>query len=196
MGKAFAALVFVAVLTVLPSAPTRAGEAFKVEDLMAEMRLVHESKAYFTERRMMAMLNTPLETKGTLRYKAPDYLVKQTLQPHAEKLTVRGDLITIVEGRERLRSLSLSDAPQVSALVESIRGTLSGDLDALRRYYNVAVTGTIAGWALTLTPLEGDLAKLISTIKIAGTGNAIRTVDALEANGDRTVMTIFGEDHS
>lgn len=163
---------------------------------MAQMRGVHESKAYFTERRMMAMLDAPIVTKGTLRYEAPDYLVKQTLQPHAEKLTVHGDLVTIVEGRDRLRSLSLSDTPQVSALVESIRGTLSGDLAALQRYYDVAVTGTLDGWEMTLTPHDGDLAALVSTIKIAGEGNMIRTVDTREANGDQTIMTVFGEDHS
>jgi len=168
-----------------------ASEALTAEDVMAQMRLVRESHANFTERRTMAMLNAPLETKGTLRYEAPDYLVKQTLQPHAEKITVRGELLTIVEGHERLRSLSLSDSPQVTALVESIRGTLAGDLDALERYYQVAVTGSPAAWRLELTPKGEDIAALISSINISGQDGKIRTVDTLEINGDRTIMTVF-----
>lgn len=172
-----------------------AEDTLSAADVMAQMREVHESSAHFTERRTMAMLSAPLETRGTLRYEAPDMLVKHTLQPRQEKFTVRGDRLTVVEGRDRLRSLSLSDQPQIGALVESIRATLSGNLETLERYYTVAVTGTLDAWTLDLTPRDEDLAAFVTLIEITGAGAAIRTVDTRESNGDRSVMTVF-EDRS
>lgn len=184
-----------AVIAIFALAPARAGDALSAADVMAQMREVRESSAHFSERRTMAMLSTPLETKGTLRYEAPDILVKHTLQPRQEKFTVHGDRLTIVEGRDKLRSLLLSDQPQVGALVESIRATLSGNLETLERYYTVAVTGTLDAWTLDLTPRDEDLAAFVTLIEITGAGNAIRTVDTRESNGDRSVMTVF-EDRS
>ena len=57
--------------------------------------------------------------------------------------------------------LRLNDYPAIRAFVESIRGTLAGDLAALRRYYRVELEGTWSDWRLHLLPADQQMAELV-----------------------------------
>ncbi len=73
---------------------------------------------------------------------APGHLVKRTLTPKPETLTVEGDRLTIESAaRKERRTLRLQDYPVLWAFVESIRSTLSGDIGALERFYRVELEG-------------------------------------------------------
>ena len=75
-------------------------------------------------------------------------------------------------------------------LVESLRATLAGDLDALTRTYSVALTGNVARWRLTLRPLDASVAPLVERIEIGGAQAQVGTVEIFQPDGDRSVMTI------
>ena len=92
-------------------------------------------------------------------------------------------------GRQGAR-LSLSEFPEIGALVESMRATLAGDPATLDRFYVPTLTGTADDWSLQLEPRDPRLRKIVALIRIQGDGTSIRTVETLETDGDRTEMTI------
>jgi outer membrane lipoprotein-sorting protein len=139
----------------------------------------------------MAILNAPLESSGTLIYTAPGRLEKHTLVPRRESLVLERDRLTL-ENRERnqRRTFALQDQPVIWAFVESIRSTLAGDLATLSRFYQVTLDGSERQWRLTLKPVEPGMQNVVSEIRIDGSRNRVSTIEIIEAQGDRSVMTI------
>jgi hypothetical protein len=166
-----------------------ADDAWSIDALMRDLGHVERAQARFTEQKFAKVLRTPLESSGVLIYEAPDRMIKRTLQPKAETMTVDADKLTL-ERQGRSRTLRLQDYPTLWAFIESIRSTLKGDLAALERFYSVALSGDEQRWLLALTPKEAKMKRVITAVEISGTQGKIRTVKVQEAQGDRSVMTI------
>jgi outer membrane lipoprotein-sorting protein len=165
-----------------------------LKQLMLDLGQVRVAKAQFVERRYLSMLKEPLQFSGTLVYIAPDRLEKNTLRPKAESMVVDRDRLTIEgdSGRQR-RILVLPDHPEIWAFVESIRATLAGDLPTLNRFYKVSLEGRSEEWQLLLEPSEEKMRTMVKSIRISGKESSIRIVEILEADGDRSVMTVSSD---
>ncbi len=167
-------------------------EPWGLEQLMVELGRVQHSRAHFIERKYLKVLKSPLELTGTLAYDAPDRLVKRTLEPKPETLTVEADRLVIENPtRGRSRKLRLGEYPVLWAFVESFRSTLKGDLAALERFYQVALEGGPQRWQLSLTPRDPKMSAFIESIAIAGGRGRISRIEVREAQGDRSVMTVL-----
>jgi hypothetical protein len=162
-----------------------------VEELMRSLGHVKSAKAKFVERKELAILNAPLELSGTLIYTAPGRLEKHTLRPNPESLVLQQETLTIdSKAAGKRRTLALPDYPVVWAFVEAIRSTLAGDLQTLRRFYEVTLQGDERAWHLRLKPIEPKMQSVVTEIRIGGSANWISTIEVLETGGDRSVMTI------
>jgi hypothetical protein len=118
-------------------------------------------------------------------------LEKNTDGPVAEHLVVDGNRLFLQKPAENLdRSLWIDQMPEVQALVESIRGTLAGDLPALERHYSVGLDGSAEKWRLTLVPLSRRVQTFLKVVRLEGEGGDIRLVETVEANGDTSRMLI------
>jgi hypothetical protein len=161
---------------------------------MLDLGRVRVAKAQFAERRYLSMLKEPLQFSGTLVYIAPDRLEKNTLRPRAESMVVDRDRLTIEgDGGRQRRIMMLPDHPEIWAFVESIRATLAGDLTTLDRFYKVSLEGSSEEWQLLLEPSEAKMQAMVKSIRISGKASSIRIVEILEADGDRSVMTVFSD---
>lgn len=157
---------------------------------MARLGGVAERRARFTEEKRLAALKAPLRSEGQLVYRRPAHLEKITTAPIEESLMVDGDQLSVLTKGQPPVLISLAAEPEIRALVDAVRGSLSGDLAALSRSYAVTMTGTLAGWTLTLLPRDAGLAKLVSRIVVAGAGTDLWSVRIEEPNGDVSLMTI------
>ncbi len=166
--------------------------AFDVAQLMRLLHDAHPGRARFNETQNLAMLDRPLESSGELVFRAPDHLEKRTTSPGHEVLVADGDRVTLDRDGQR-QSLSLADYPQVAALVDSIRGTLSGDRAALERAFTLAVSGSAGAWRLALAPRGAAVAKLVKGITIEGAQGRVQRVEIEQADGDRSLMQIRPE---
>lgn len=165
-----------------------------VQQLMRELGAVKRSQSRFVERKYLKVLTAPLELRGTLSYVAPGNLVKRTLSPKPETLTVEGDRLTLEStARNGRRTLQLRDYPVLWAFVESIRSTLGGDIAALERFYRVELEGSRARWRLYLVPRDPDMRAVISLINIGGSRDRVQRIEVQETRGDRSVTTIVEE---
>lgn len=156
---------------------------------MARFAAIPERRASFRETRTFAALDQPLESTGTLLYRRPAYLEKDTDWPQRERLVVDGMRLTETLGDAPPRVLDLGSRPQVATLVEAIRGPLSGDLGALRRVFDVRLAGTWGGWTLDLLP-RGEAARLLRSVRLEGAGTVVRRFLLTQPNGDAQQMLI------
>jgi Outer membrane lipoprotein carrier protein LolA-like len=174
-------------LLALASLPALA--QWSVDDLMTALAARGSADATFTEQRYVPVLDAPVQSSGTLRFVAPDRLEKHTLLPRAESLVLTGDQLTLLQG-PRTRRLALTDLPDNGLAINSLRGTMAGDLAALRRGWNVTLFGERRIWTLSLTPLSAAVAQYIETVLIEGQQDRIDRIEIRQADGVRSVMQI------
>ncbi|MHB1093625.1 LolA-related protein [Thiobacillus sp.] len=169
----------------------QAGHAasFSINQLMDNLAKQPQRAAAFTEKKTISILDRPIESSGELLFIAPAYLEKRTLKPKSETMVLDGDNLILERGR-RKRVLQIRDYPEVRGMVESIRATLAGDRDALERVYHLALSGDSERWTLTLTPLDARVGAIIARITIEGVKDEVRSVEILQPDGDRSLMTI------
>jgi hypothetical protein len=163
--------------------------AFDVGQLMADLARHKGGKARFVEKRFIAVLDKPVLSSGELFYTAPDRLEKRTLSPKSERMLLEGDTLQLERNKKTL-SISLSNQPEAQAFVDSIRGTLAGNRASLERNYALHLAGSSEQWVLTLLPSDQKIAALVLRITISGTRDQIRSIEYLQADGDRSLMTI------
>ena len=158
---------------------------------MAALAAVRQRRSRFTEERAIPELDVPLPNSGTLSWQAPDRLEKHTLSPFEERLTVAGGRLTYERPDRGLRrDFSLSEQPEMAALVEAIRSTLAGDLATLRRHYEVGFESWAGGaWRMVLSPLAFRVRGAVQRIVVTGRGPEVTGVDT-EGGGGVTRMRI------
>lgn len=160
-----------------------------IDTLLHNLAQVRGDHAYFTEKKSIAMLDAPVQSSGELFYAAPDHLEKRTLKPKPESMILDRDTLVIERGRHQQR-LRLQDYPALAAFIDSIRSTLAGDRSALERNYRLSLEGTAEHWTLQLLPTNKQIQAVVTRIRIAGAGDALRSIDIAQADGDSSQMLI------
>lgn len=160
-----------------------------ISQLMAGLAKNPQGAATFTEKKFISILEQPIESSGELLFIAPARLEKRTLKPKPETMVLDGDTLTLERGR-RKHVLQLKDYPEVAGMIESIRATLAGDRKALERVYHLALDGGNERWTLVLTPLDPKVGAVIARIRMEGVKDVVHSVEILQADGDRSLMTI------
>lgn len=148
----------------------------------------------FAEERHLQFLTEPLHLEGTLSYTAEGKLVRRVTSPRPEQAVIDGNLLSIETNKvdPPVRVL-LSDQPVLNALVVALRATLTGDVPLLIDHYEADLSGLEASWSLNLTPRAASLRAAVEEIRLQGSAHEIRTIEILETNGDRSVITISGK---
>jgi hypothetical protein len=158
--------------------------------VMRALAAVPAVEAAFREEKNLAVLDAPLVATGVLYYRAPAYLRKRTLEPQPEDVAADGDWLTIEMPNGGRRDFNLSGHPQLRPFVEAIRAAQAGDRAALERYYRLEFQGTPAAWSLRLTPRDPLAETYVTAIVLRGRGAWIDSVETLEPDGDRSLMTV------
>jgi hypothetical protein len=184
-----ARLASVLAVSLLTFASLAAAAEWTVNDLMAALAARGNADATFTERRFVPVLDAPVQSSGTLRFVAPDRIEKHTLQPRAESLVLAGDQLTLRQG-QKTRTLALTDLPDNGLAINSLRGTMAGDLDTLRRGWNLSLHGDRRAWTLALAPVSPAVAQLIEGVQIDGRQAQIDRIEIRQADGVRSVMQV------
>ena len=167
----------------------RAQAGFTLVQLMQALAQVKAGEAAFTEKRSVAMLERTLESSGRLSFEAPDTFVRETLKPRREKIAIVGNTVTMSLG-SRSRTVPLDSVPEAAVIVEAIRGTLTGNREAIERNFAATVTGNAARWSLELVPRVPRLRELVLSVRVSGQQAIVREVVVAMSDGDRSVMSI------
>jgi outer membrane lipoprotein-sorting protein len=163
--------------------------AWDIQQLMDSLAQNRSSQASFVEKKTIAILERPVESSGQLFYTAPDHLEKRTLKPQPESMVIDGGDLLIERGRQKHR-LQLQAYPELAAFIDSIRGTLAGDRQALERNYQLSLEGTAERWTLQLLPRDDKMLAVVQRIRITGARDQVRSIEIIQADGDSSVMSI------
>ena len=187
--RRFAAALGAALLAAPWPARAQPARPFDLDALMALLAQRKAGEARFTEERTVAGFEGPLRASGTLAFTAPDRFVRETLEPRRERMEVVGNQVRLERGG-RSRQLTLDAVPELAALIEGLRGTLTGNAELLRRHFDARVGGQARLWTLTLVPRDAQLAAQVRALALAGAGADLRSVEVQMAGGDRSLMAI------
>jgi outer membrane lipoprotein-sorting protein len=176
------------ILALLFSAACNA-ENFTIVQLMQTLEKAKPSHATFIETKHIALLDQPVVSSGELFFTAPDHLEKRTLLPKPESLIVDGNKILIERG-SKTYYFTLQNMPELGAFINSIRGTLAGDLNALKRSFQLSLEGNAKQWTLQLAPTNEKMQKILQHIRIAGLNNQIHSIEIFQTDGDSSLMAI------
>ena len=175
-------------LTCLFSAISHA-DTFTIEQLMQALSKAKHNHATFVEKKYIALLDEPVESSGELFFTAPDQLEKRTLLPKPEALIADGNRILIERG-SKTYYFTTQNLPELGIFINSIRGTLAGDLHNLTRSFQLNLAGDTNKWVLHLLPTNKKIQKMLKHIQIAGMNDQINSIEIIQIDGDRAVMTI------
>ena len=185
LRRALAAAALIAAAHALPAHAA----GFDLDQLTALLARVRAGEATFVEKREVSVLDRTVMTSGRLSFQAPDTFVRENLKPLAEKVEVVGDTVTMSRGG-RSHTVTLDSVPEAAVIIEAIRGTLTGNRDALRRLFDTRVGGDAKAWTLELVPRDAKLRAQVSTIRVSGRQSQVREVLITLPDGDKTTMTI------
>jgi len=163
--------------------------AFDLPELMSLLAQRRSGEATFTEQRFVRGLEGPLDASGVLSFTAPDRLMRRTISPRPETMSVEGNILTLSRGG-RTRTVALDSMPELLGMVEAMRGTLSGNSQSLQRYFRSTLTGSSNDWALELKPIDERLAAQVRSMRLTGRGGEVFGVEMEFIGGDRSVMNI------
>ena len=163
--------------------------ALQLDELMALLAQTRSAEARFYEQRFVRGLDAPLVSTGTMSFSAPDRFVRSTQAPRPESMSVVGGNVTLTRSG-RSRTMAVDAMPELQAVVEAIRGTLSGNASSLKQHFRATTGGSVEQWTLELKPLEPRLQGLLGSIRLAGSRSQLRRVEMLMTDGDHSVMTI------
>jgi hypothetical protein len=175
-----------------------AGESSDPSPALAEildrMASTHGVEAVFEERKEVALLEAPLESRGVIYFVPPDRFARFTSSPGFSALVVTGDAVHLREGRDG-EPIDLSGNRMARVFVENFVTLWSGDRERLERLYAPEFRGTLDAWELRLVPRRPPLADILAAITLKGDRAAMRDLLVEERDGDRTT-TRFGATRS
>jgi hypothetical protein len=177
-------------------APARADaiEAPATLDALLEgFRGMSGLEARFEEEKHVALLATPLTSRGRLYFAPPSALLRRVEWPQVADILITPTGVRLRQsGHEEV--IDLRARPEVRPLVESMLWIFRGDRAALETAFRVTyrrLEGEDAGrFRLTLAPRGAPLDRLIAELVIEGRGFAVERVEVRETSGDRTVTRI------
>jgi len=179
------ALVLLAGAGTAAAGPAEPPVAPTLEALMAGMAETTGVEARFLERKEIALLSEPIETRGTLVFLPPDRLVRITTEPSRSRLVIAGDRFSFRDAAGG-EAVDLSANPLAREFVDNFIVLFNGDLARLRERYEPELRSDGASWTLVLRPRHRPLSDLIERITLEGAGRRLRGMEMLERDGDRT----------
>ena len=169
--------------------PLAAAPAFTAQSLLALLAKHAEGTVHFTESKYYGVLDVPLDSSGTLHFRAPDFLEKHTTAPKDERLIIEGSQMRYQAGGQTI-DLNLNDQPGASVYADSLKNLLNGNYDGLDAAFYLQLTGDAAHWSLTLRPKQAAVQSLLRSMTVDGSGQVIERIAYDAPNGDHSVLTL------
>ena len=160
-----------------------------MKSLMQQFAASKNTKAEFSERKYVRILDSPVESSGDLTFQAPDRLEKRTKLPRAETMLIEGNKVSIERGSFK-RSMMLDEFVDMASLVKSLTATFRGDQEGIEKYFGWTLSGPVNKWQLVLKPKSSKLFITLREIRFAGEGSYVHTVETTLTDGDWSLMTL------
>jgi Outer membrane lipoprotein carrier protein LolA-like len=174
--RALAALLLAAV-----AVPAAAGDL--LHEVEARLDHARVSRGDFVQEKRLVGISRPLKGRGSFVVDRERGVLWRTEAPFKSVLKITRREIVQSDGSQVLMHLAADQEPAVKAVSAVLFATFSADLSALAQYFSFAGDAGGAAWHLVLRPKDAGLARLISSLELAGEHD-VRRVDLTAASGD------------
>lgn len=157
--------------------------AFSQQDLIVQLQKPNNLQGDFTQQRFLKAMAKPITSTGQFVLVKNQGLLWQMQKPFATQLRVKKDGISQWNGSQWVNNQKLGQSEQINLFL----GLLSGDISALSSQFELALSGNVAGWELTLTP-SSLLMKQIFTHIVIGGDEVVKRIELNEKQGDKTLI--------
>ena len=198
------------VASCLALAPLQDGEAQKrdaqeqtllkrpvdARELLERFAKMEGLEVSFSEKKHIALLAVPLESKGKIYFMRPGYLSRVIETPTKSSLTITPDELRMVNSRED-KTVDLRQNADLRMFVTSLLRVFAGDRENLERAYKLRYEldkADEAKWALILEPLKKPLTEMLNSLRLEGSGSVVSRIEMHEPNGDKTITTVLTND--
>jgi len=157
----------------------------ELDELLRRMATTRGVVAEFREVKTLALLEEPLEARGTLYFQPPDRFVRVTHEPAATRLVLVGSRMRF-EDATGVNDVDLAENPVARQFADNLMALWRGDRARLEKLYRLDFRADGSRWELGLAPRGAPLDRFIERIRLAGDGAAMREMELVESDGDRT----------
>jgi len=164
----------------IPSGP------LTLEALMQRMASTTGVRAEFREEKVLALLEAPLVSEGTLYFVPPSRMARITTRPGASALVIDGARMSYTD-EAGASDVDLAGSRTARSMVENFVVLFGGDLTALRERYQIEFAAEGTRWRMQLTPKAAPLSQVIASVELRGIGPALEEMRVREVDGDHTV---------
>jgi len=154
-----------------------------LHDVEARLDHARVSRGEFVQEKRLVGIARPLKGHGSFVVDRERGVLWRTEAPFRSVLKITRREIVQTDGTQVLMHLAADREPAVKAVSAVLFATFAADLSALARYFSFEGDAGGAVWHLTLRPKDPGLARLISTLELAGEHD-VRRVDLTAASGD------------
>lgn len=170
----------------------QANKAVGLNDLLKAFASMPGLEARFVEEKHMQLLAKPLQSEGRIYFTHPGLLLRRVETPRASDVIITPDRLRLRDA-DGEQAIDLRERADLRPFVESLVWILAGDQKRLSKVFALSFEPEQAGkpWQMSLTPKGAPLDKLVKTIRIQGSGLAVREIRVQETAGDETVTRIL-----
>lgn len=161
-----------------------------LSDRLGGFAAIKESRVSFVDTWSAEYLEQPLISKGKLEYKRPGQLTKFITGPDRIEQRIDGNRLTVMHNDE-VRSIPLSEQPELAAGIIALQAVLDGDENKLRKHFELKYSELNIDWILSLIPKNKQVADSIDLITFKGNGNRIQQITIQFHNGDSLLSEIM-----
>jgi len=173
-------------------------EEWGLDRFLDKLSQVKFAQLTFVEQRKSIFLVDEFELTGSMLYRAPGYMEKNTLRPFPETVVIDDDLITIEktrvgsknDGAKEIQRYTIASHFLLHTAVESIRAILGGNIESLKENYLVEMSGEKSQWLLNLTPIPERIKAQVEAISLSGSGVEINKIEIINPDGDQTRLLL------
>jgi outer membrane lipoprotein-sorting protein len=183
---AILALLTAALLGAGAESPALPSGSLTLEALMQRMASTTGVRAEFREEKILALLEAPLVSEGTLYFVPPARMARITSSPGPSALVIDGGTLSYTD-EAGASDVELSGNPVARSVAENFVVLFAGDLAALRERYEVGFGAEGTRWRMQLTPKASPLSQFIASVELRGDGPEMQEMVIREADGDRTI---------
>jgi outer membrane lipoprotein-sorting protein len=144
--------------------------------------------ADFVETKKLTLLETPLESRGSIYFERPAKLARHVREPASSRMILDRDELTISEGG-KTRRVDVRQGHVVRGLVEAFVLLLGGRRAELERRFRMEFAVALgARWTLSLVPKDAAMRKTFAGFDFTGSGLVVTRMRIRQTNGDVTTM--------
>ena len=157
-----------------------------LDELLRHMSSTRGVVAEFRETKTLALLDGPLEARGTLYFQPPDRFARVTREPAVSRLVLVGSRMRF-EDATGVNDVDLAENPVARGFADNLVALWSGDRARLEKLYRLEFHAEGARWQLALAPRGAPLDRFLARVRLSGDGPTMREMELLEVDGDRTL---------